>query len=75
VRAIEHISPQEIRLAILHVVEAQFGLDRKILIAETAYELGYGRTGTDISEWIGGVADGLVESGQLRISGFQVTFA
>jgi hypothetical protein len=54
VRDIEHIPADELRLAILHVVESQFGLERKALISQTAYAIGYRKTSVAMSDRIGG---------------------
>lgn len=72
-RDIEHIPPEELRLAVLHVVESQFGLPRVALIRETARLFGIGQVRANVAESIGDVADTLVEKGELRRSGFQVT--
>jgi len=68
-RAIERIPPQEIRLAVLHVVESQFALPRDALLRATAQVIGYGRTSQEIADRIGDVVDGLIDSGELRRNG------
>ncbi len=71
-RAIEHIPVEEIRLAVLHVVESQFGLPREDLVRQAASELGFQRTSTDIAKAVGTVVDELIRKGELRRSGFQI---
>jgi hypothetical protein len=73
IRAIQHIPREEIRLAALHVVESQFGLPRDALVRATAAVLGYGRTSADISDRISKVVEDLIDKGELRVGGFQVT--
>lgn len=72
-RAIEHIAFEEVRLAALHLVESQFGLPRDALVRETAGLLGFGRASVDIFDRIADVTDTLIEQGELRVSGFQLT--
>jgi very-short-patch-repair endonuclease len=47
-RRADRIAPHEYRLAILKIVEAAVGIDRKDLIVETARMIGFDRTGTDL---------------------------
>jgi hypothetical protein len=72
-RAIEHIPFEEIRLAALHVVESQFGLPREALVRETASVLGFGRVSAQISDGIVVVIETLIDQGELKVSGFQIT--
>jgi hypothetical protein len=51
-RRADRIAPHEYRLAILKVVEAAVGIDRKDLIVETARMIGFDRTGTDLQATI-----------------------
>ena len=53
-RRADRIAPHEYRMAILRVVEAAVGIDRKDLIVETARLIGFDRTGVDLQaaiEW------------------------
>jgi hypothetical protein len=74
-RDIDHIPVEEIRLAVLHVVEAQFGMPRDAVPREAAKALGYRYTSAAISDAIAEQVDQLVEDGLLRASGFQVSLA
>jgi Protein of unknown function (DUF3320) len=47
-RRADRIAPHEYRLAVLRIIEAAVGIDRKDLIVETARLLGFDRTGTDL---------------------------
>ena len=47
-RRADRIAPHEYRLAILKIVAAAVGIDRRDLIAETARLIGFDRTGTDL---------------------------
>jgi len=71
--AIEYIPMEEMRLAVLHLVEAQFGLPKAELVRETARLFGFARTSADMTDYITNVVDDLIESGELRLSGFQVS--
>ncbi len=71
--AIEYIATEEVRLAVLHLVEAQFGLPKAELVRETARLFGFARTSVDMTDYITNVVDDLIESGSLRLSGFQVS--
>ena len=68
-RAIERVCDQELRLAVLHVVESQFALPREALVRATAQVLGYGRTSQDMAERLGEVVDDLIDRGDLRRNG------
>jgi very-short-patch-repair endonuclease len=71
-RDIDLIAPEEIELAVLHLVEDQFGMQRDRLPQAAARSLGIRRLGADGGAHIHGIVDGLVERGVLRASGFQV---
>lgn len=64
-RRIEHISLAELKAGILVCVEMLFGAGRDDLIAETARQFGYRRTGRDIARRIGKAVDQLVHAGKL----------
>jgi hypothetical protein len=70
---IEYIPMEEMRLAVLHLVEAQFGLPKAELVRETARLFGFARTSADMTDYITNVVDDLIESGELWLSGFQVS--
>lgn len=72
-RKIEHVPSEEIRLAVMHIVESQFGLPQNKLVSETAGVLGNRRTGPDISDAIGQVVEDLIDNGELRRRGMQIT--
>ncbi len=71
-RQIRWVATEEIRLAILYVVESQFGLPKESVVREVARVLGFGRTSTDITTSITDAVDHLIDTGELRLSGFQV---
>jgi hypothetical protein len=73
IRDIAHIPEEELRLVVLHVVESQFGLPREALVRAVAQAAGFQRTSADIADAIMNVVDTLIERGELRVSGFQVT--
>ncbi len=64
-RRVEHISLAELKAGILVCAEMLFGAGREDLIAETARQFGYRRTGRDIARRIGKAVDQLVHAGKL----------
>lgn len=68
-RPVAWIAPEEIALAVLHIVEEQFGYQREALPRAIAVFFGFERTSTGVAETIGGIVDDLVERGLLRLSG------
>lgn len=64
-RRVEHISLAELKAGVLVCAEMLFGAGRDDLIAETARQFGYRRTGTDIARRIGKAVDRLVHAGKL----------
>jgi len=68
-RTIAQIAPEEIALAVLFVVEDQFGFQRDRLPRAVADLLKVGRTTVGVAETVGGVVDDMIERGQLRLSG------
>ncbi len=68
-RTIGQVPPEEITAAVLYIVEDQFGFPREHLPRAVAELLDLGRTNAGVSEAVGDVADGLIERGQLRLSG------
>ena len=71
-RALGHIHFREIELAILHVIEDQFSCHRTSLARTVASLFGAERLGNSDSEIINGVADSMIESGKLRLSGYSM---
>jgi very-short-patch-repair endonuclease len=68
-RPLAWIPREEIELAVLHVVEEQFGYQREALPHAISEVFGFERTSEGGTETIGGVVDDLVERGLLRVSG------
>ncbi|MCI0628190.1 MAG: DUF3320 domain-containing protein [Acidobacteria bacterium] len=66
------VPPEEIELAILYIVEDQFGFQRDALLRAIAEVFGFERTSAGLSELVGNVVDDLVEHGKLRTSGISV---
>ena len=64
-RRSDRIAPHEYRLAILQVVKAAVGIDRKDLIVETARLLGFDRTGTDLQAAIDEQISVLIKSNRI----------
>ena len=71
-RSVDMIAPEEIELAILHVVEEQFGVQRDRLPHAAASVLGVRQLRADAATLIHEIVDDLVQRGLLRASGFQV---
>lgn len=65
-RRADRIAPHEYRLAIIQVVEAAVGIDRKNLIVETARLLGFDRTGADLQAAIDDQITVLIKSDRIR---------
>jgi very-short-patch-repair endonuclease len=74
-RPIEHIAPKELALAILYLVEDQFGVVEESLPAAIAHLVGIERLRGDSAEPIRRVADDLVARGLLRRNGMQLHLA
>ncbi len=64
-RRIEHISLAELKAGILKCADLLYGAGRDDLIAETARQFGYRRTGKDIASRIGKAVDQLIHAGKL----------
>jgi very-short-patch-repair endonuclease/DNA polymerase III delta prime subunit len=71
-RDVDQIAAEEIELAVLHLVEDQFGVQRERLPRAVAKLLGFRQLRADGAKLIHEIIDGLVERGLLRTSGFQV---
>ena len=74
-RPIEWIAAEEIELAILHLVEDQFGVARDYVPLAVARIFGIERLRGEGADIIRGIADDLVERGLLRTSGRQLYLA
>lgn len=71
-RSIDQLPPEEIELAILFVVEDRFGFSRDRLPRAIVDTFGLGKANSGVSEIVGDIVDGLIESGRLRLSGTSV---
>jgi hypothetical protein len=65
-RRADRIAPHEYRLAVLRIIEAAVGIDRKDLIPECARLLGFDRTGTDLQAAIDKQITVLLKSDRIR---------
>jgi hypothetical protein len=74
-RRADRIAPHEYRLAILKVVEAVVGIDRKDLIVETARLIGFDRTGTDLQAAIDRQITVLLNNDRLLSENGHIRFA
>jgi len=74
-RPIEHIAPKELALAILYLVEDQFGVVEESLPTAIAHLFGIERLRGESAEPIRRAADDLVKSGMLRRNGMQLHLA
>lgn len=74
-RPIEWIAAEEIELAILHLVEDQFGVAREYVPLAVARILGIERLRGEAADITRGIADHLVERSLLRTSGPQLYLA
>jgi hypothetical protein len=74
-RPVEHIAPAEISLAVLYLVEDQFGVVEESLPTAVARLFGIDRLRSEGAEIIRRVVQGLVSKGALRRSGMQVHLA
>lgn len=68
-RPVHWIAPREIAVAVLHIVEEQFGYQRGALPKAIAEIFGFDRTARGTVEVVASVVDDLVERGSLRLSG------
>lgn len=74
-RSVALVAPEELELAILHIVEDQFGYPRDALPHAVSEALGFERSGATSAELIATAVDGLIERGALRASGPNVSLA
>jgi len=71
-RPVNLIAPEEIEVAVLHLVEDQFGLMRDRIPHALGGLLGIKRVSPEAAGIIDQVVDDLIERGRLRISGWNV---
>jgi hypothetical protein len=74
-RAIEHIAPAEISMAVLYLVEDQFGVIEDALPQAVARLFGIERLRGESADIIRGVVEDLLSRGMLRRAGTQVHLA
>ena len=74
-RSIEQIAQEEIELAILFIVEDQFGFPRESLPRAVTDLFQIGRTSAGVAEVVGDIVDGLIERKRLRLEGPNVYLA
>jgi hypothetical protein len=74
-RPLSQIPPEEIEIAVLSVVEDQFGYQREALPRAICKVFGFDRTLTGTSDIVGSIVDRLIEQGKLRLSGPNVYIA
>jgi len=75
VRPLSVISTEEIELAILYLVEDQFGFQREALPQAVSRCFGLERVRAGNAELVGNLVDALIERGMLRLSGPNVYIA
>lgn len=75
VRPIREVPPEEIADAATRALEALFAINRDALVAAVARELGYDRTGSQVSAAIGAVLDQLLSNGAIVDVGGQLRLA
>ncbi len=71
-RPLTLIPPEEIELAVLFLVEDQFGFQRDALPQAVNRLFGFERTRAGTAEFVGNIVDGLIDRGSLRVSGVNV---
>jgi hypothetical protein len=74
-RTVEYIAPEELALAVLHLVEDQFGLVEERTPSAVARLFGIERLRSESADTIRAVIDDLVSNGALRRSGMQLYLA
>ena len=65
-RAIDQISPEEIRDAIFEIIKFAYGLSTRDLIAETARTFGFARTSARIRQYLRDICSDMLDEGILR---------
>jgi very-short-patch-repair endonuclease len=68
-RPLSYVPPEEIRVAVLYIVEDQFGYQREALPRAVSKLLGFDRTAEGTAEIVGTIVDDLIEQGALAVSG------
>lgn len=74
-RALGQVPPDELELAVLYLVEDQWGYQRDAIPRAITELLGFERTPVGAAETIGRIVDTLVERGLLTASGPNVRVA
>lgn len=74
-RRIEDIPRDEIAMAVLHLLETQFGMQRERIPSEVTQLFGFDRARGPSADRIAAVVDDLIDEGRLRASGPNVTIA
>ena len=74
-RPLEWIAPEEIKLAVLHIVEDQFGCQRDALPRAVGELFGFERTPIGLAEAVGTAVDDLIDGKLLVASGPSVRLA
>jgi very-short-patch-repair endonuclease/RecA/RadA recombinase len=69
----ELLPPEEVMLAILQVIETNYGAERDQLVQAVARLFGFGATGAQLREVVEGALTQLLEAGRLRLDGRLVT--
>jgi very-short-patch-repair endonuclease len=71
-RRVDQIAPEELAMAVLHLVEDQFGIAEDRTPAAVARLFGVERLGSDQAEIIAAIVDALIADGKLRRGGLQL---
>ena len=74
-RAVEEIPPEEISVAIRHLIGSQFGMQRERIPSEIAGLFGFSRARAPSADYIREILDDMVDAGQLRVSGPNLNLA
>ena len=74
-RTLRHISPQEIEIAILYLVEDQFGMMREQIPQSVAKLFEDSRMDPDEADWVREIVDELIEKNILVVSGNHINLA
>ena len=74
-RSLASMPPEEIELAVLHVVEDQFGFQRDVLPRRVGELFGWERAPVGLAESVGTVSDDLIARKLLVVSGYNVYLA
>jgi hypothetical protein len=74
-RSVSSVPREEIELAVLHVVEDQFGFQRDALPRRIGELFGWERTPVGMAELVGTVIDECISRKVLAVSGYHVYLA